>query len=247
MGDDIKKIGEAEDAEIGGLLKRLDRIEAPKDFNARVMARVAAGRPHERRAVYWWFSRIALPVTGLAVFAFMIWFASVPAPGDLDVAAVPETRSSSVPSVKVDETVPSEPEDRPVEDNSQKPKATTNRVEPTPETRPSSRDFAVTEGAAKTPQTSSNSNRPGFSDPVVFEIREVLRDLGLETEESGDNLVVRSVRANSVAKRSGILEGDRIETMDDRRITKNTQFNSKVEFRTLTVFRNRTRVVIALN
>lgn len=247
MGDDIEIIGETGDAKVSGLLKKLDRIEAPTDFNAQVMARLAAGRRREGGTLFWWFSRIALPITGMACFALVIWFASVPAPGDLKADVVlPETRSTSAPNIIIDEPSPYEAGNQRVANDYQKPRPKTKRVAATPEARPTSRDFAVTEGAAKTPGSNSNSSGSGFSDPFVFEIRDVLRDLGLETDDAGDRLVVRSVRANSVAERAGIQAGDRIETMDDRRITKNTRFDSKVEFTTLTVFRNGRQIVVAL-
>lgn len=234
--------------QIGRLLKTLHRVDAPTDFNARVMARIAAAKTDGSAGLFKWFTRIAVPVAAVVAIVFAVWFARTPAPGDLNVAvAVPENRPTVLPTIDVavptSQTIP----DQRVADASPKPKAQPNQTERSPDVRPRSRDFAITEGTSKSPQPDSNSNAAGFSTPAVIMIDDVLSNLGVETDESGDKLVVRSVRPNSVAERSGVRIGDRIEAIDEKRVTKKTRFVSKVAGRTLTVARNGARVVVTLN
>ncbi len=237
-----------EAGQIGRLLKTLDRIEAPTDFNARVMARIANRKTDSATGAFELFARIAVPVAAVVAIGFVVWFAGVQAPADLNVAvAVPETQPTSLPKIDVPEPTPQAIDDQQVADASPKPKPQPSRTEPTPDVRPPSRDFAVTEGTSKTPQPNSNTRTPEFSTSVVMSIDDVLSNLGVETDSAGDKLIVRSIRANSVAERSGVRPGDRIEAIDDKRISRSTRFDSKVEGKTLTVLRNGSRVVVTLN
>ncbi len=146
---------EPEHAEIGRLIGGLKRVEAPKDFDFHVKARIAKGRPAEKRAS--WFPasvRFAAPLVLLLAVGGYFGFRTVYSTHDANVPVVayapPETMSQPVELATESVVAPTE----------------TITNEPTSDTlagvKPSDTGNKVTKTVQKTPTTPNPKNeKPG--------------------------------------------------------------------------------------
>ena len=78
----------------------------------------------------------------------------------------------------------------------------------------------------------------------IFTVEEVLSQIGIETVS--ETRVVKTVRENSLAERSGVRKGDVIEAIDGQKITGEPLGNKVFEGKTLTILRDEKQLEINL-
>jgi len=97
------------------------------------------------------------------------------------------------------------------------------------------------------PQRISPADRPPDFDrqgkPTLFEIFELL---GVETDRAVSGVSVRSVRKNGIADRTGIRSGDSIEAIDDRPVNESTTFEDGSTLKTIRILRDGRQIVLPI-
>jgi S1-C subfamily serine protease len=239
------------DEKIGQMLGSLDRVEAPADFAMRVKARIAVEKAERVSGPFWRLVRIGAPILALLTIAVVFWIFDSAQPSELNVAvAEPESREFLEPvientSLSVNATRPQSNASPAVARDERAPQT---RNPPKDAKRPEkgggSKDFAVRGGNPKSPERSGVA--PGFDTQTRIPVRDVLSDLGIESRSEGGKLVVTSVKANSVAERSGIETGDAIDAIDDKMVSPGTVFLKSATGANLTVVRRGARLILPL-
>jgi membrane-associated protease RseP (regulator of RpoE activity) len=210
MRDDELKM-EFDNDQVAGLLHTLKRVEAPADFDVRVRARIAAGRPERSGFGIPVFVRYAVPIVLLVVvggyFGYRAMRVAVPVSEPV-VAVIPKTDAAPAaqPPTAAQPAVPMNATS-----------ATLANKE---------RDNSVTAIQAKKPVR--RNERTGWSsDEAVRESRrlspqgevpvlDMLTNIGVRGAVESGGLKVAA--ATGIADRSGIKAGDVIESVDGKSV-----------------------------
>jgi hypothetical protein len=235
----------SDEQNVSRLLSNLKRVDAPKDFDFHLKARLANASPGDYRPVRLFpVLKYALP---LALFlfvgaAFVLTNSytgvnvSVVEPPDAPVTSMSansvqaqQTVVNNVPTRVPDNILVENPQANPrefVAEQKKEPKS--------PRSKPGTRDlpggfYDSTGNRAKDPIsapviTNSNSNsvrnpgNPGPSIPLQF--RQMLMSLGIDASDAGDKTwKVMRLTKDGIAERSGLQVGDMMEAIDDKPIT----------------------------
>lgn len=245
--DEKKLAGETEmrsssDQNVSRLLSNLERVDAPKDFDFHLKARIANASPGDYRpARFFPVLKYALP---LALFllvgaAFVLTnsysggnvppVAEVPSVGPTPLvapdlrAAVNSSPSSLSNNVGVAENPPT-PERRFGESDTKE-----SRVSGSKKSSIRGKGGSIDIAGNGTPpsmlprfkgsNSNSQRNQGGFDAPRALEVRQMLRNLGVDTSEDSPNtLMVRTVVKDSIGELSGLQVGDLMEAIDDKPI-----------------------------
>ncbi|MGI8812193.1 MAG: PDZ domain-containing protein [Pyrinomonadaceae bacterium] len=263
---------ERDDRQVADLLGTLPRVEAPKDFDFRLKARMAQGRPSAAAAPFSlpvWLKFAAptalLFIVGVFYFALPIRDAG-PKGNEITAQA-----ASPMPVVAVTPTIAPAPEiasvqppiSAPVTPSHLRPEriavAQRTSMQKAMPARPAadandgggSIDRAVRgtsttilpRGINTTPVNTAVTP-PGFANAPNVSVRDVFSQLGVDAEYS-NGWVVKNVRAHSVAGTAGLRSGDVIEAIDDKPIS---EVNEKGAFngRAITVRRDGRSVKLTL-
>ncbi len=227
-----------DEEKIAGMLGSLARVEAPKDFDFHLKARIAKGRPEEARAARLFpVLRYVLPVALVAMVGAGIYLNSAATPGDTPVAvnSAPQPAASidnnSIAAARPEPTATAQapnvlPE---VSRGDEQPKvAELTKKDPVGGSRdfidrPSdprgrSRDSAI---AAPTPV-----NPPGTG--KKYNAQEGLALIGISADFESGRWTVKSVKASEVADHIGVKAGDKIIAIDGKVIDDKTEFDGGV-------------------
>jgi hypothetical protein len=231
--------------DVAALLIALPRVEAPKDFEFGVRAKIAAGGS-PRRAALIPFLKVATPLSlVIAMAGFGIFYSTLPTENpkqvvtssegvlppiaapriDAPAATLPETVSSP----HIDQPVPVQPQRASVEREITRPaRRSTNSSMSVDSSGGGSRVFMLESANTKNPRGldiipnslshGDNANVAGAQIPV----RDVFGMLGLDAELVDGGWKVRSVAENSVASRAKVQAGDIIEAIDGQQLKGNT-------------------------
>lgn len=243
----------SDEQKISQMLGGLKRVEAPKDFDFHLKARIANGRPEEvRHASLFPILKYALP---LALFLFvgagLIMYSSY---GDW----------SNGPAV-VETGGPSDPRSSNSVTAVQPPQTTETPFAPVAETRPGTdpniqagsqskkpvvggRSIDFTSGGSRslppggsTDRTGGNATPPSLlqkgSQKDKYTAVEGLALLGIEANFANGRWNVKSVKANEVADLIGVRADDKLVAIDGKPIDDKTEFIGKVEASTIRVIR----------
>lgn len=256
-----------DDEKIRRMLGDLNRVDAPKDFDFRLKARIANSKPQDFQATRLFpILRYAAPL-GLAIV--ILAFFVVNGLFSVEESSVATVDTNVVKSIG-ENTVSanySQPEQFVAAVNSQTEDiGNSNSLnKQKKETNPSSKDllFAANTGKPKSdaPKTTNNggSSRdeavkspdillpPGFGSNNSFSVKDILSINGIEAELSGKKWTVKSVLQNSSAERLGIKTNDVIEAINDNKISTET-ITSKgaINVKKLTVARGGEKIEINL-
>ncbi len=213
---------------VSDLLRSLPRIESTGDFEGKVRSRIANSKSVPQRK--WLVPTVALgSLLVLFVFGIVFW----PSTNSVDVVAteppteivdtlpkspfVESLRSSNEPIAPIDAVLPKrEPET--VFRNDRNLKLTEIRTRPI--SRPASRPIEggfVDRGV--TPARTINAN-VGSAAPVL--LKEYFPMIGIDAGFENNAWVVRTVTPNSVADRTGVIEGDIVESIGSVRLAETT-------------------------
>lgn len=242
--------------EVGKLLGTLARVEPPGDFDVRVRARIAAGRPARSRFLP--FVRMAVPAALLLAVGGYFGYTSLYGPAD--VPAVAETRVIADPqpavpadpgndkvAVRPDEIVARAPSSN--VSSSLAPVRTPDTILPPEEPGGGSLDFSFPTARRRLPRgldpdrVITNSN---ISSDAKLSAATVLRMLGVSASCSATGCRVGSVSANSVAGNSGVRPGDVIEAVDGTTLNENVTFSGQFSAANVRVRRNGSTMTISL-
>jgi hypothetical protein len=263
------KKGIEDGRDVAELLGNLERVEPPKDFDLRVKARIASAEP-ARKGVRLApsIARVAVPVALLFVVgSFLIYTLStrneLAGPGPTAETQVTEAPSmpevddilpdeenppesdtaaaETVPDVRLEREVPPE---RPA---AAEPQRRQQEPDGTSEVRTASPAGEVRRPLGISPQ-SGNPTRvpPGFEEQGEYSVREVLDLIGIDAQFRNGAWTVLSTDRTGIAGRSGVIQGDRVLTVDNTSLTETTVLRGAASFRSLLVSRSGREIRIEL-
>lgn len=254
----LQDFADAGEEKVAAVLGSLKRVDAPADFDFRVRARIAQGRPAEARTSWFpAFARVAAPAVMLAAVGGYFGYNALYDTGTVNVPVV----ADSGPVAPAPLVVPISNEIAPA------PAATTEVAVKLPvntdETLASAPKKDTTTTAVKKPEMPEGgsvdmalreTNRPGNvvntgnSSPVVptstLSVREVFSAMGIRASFSATGWRVSSSSGRAAA--AGLKTGDIIETVNGRAVGANTVFDEKFSGTTLRVKRDGATIQISL-
>jgi len=255
---------EKDEAALCRLLAALECVEAPANFDRRVMTKIAAGPERSRR-------KFGLPLAiayGLPLLLIVVVVAgyfinSVRSPQTtriIDQAGAVPVSNPTVERQSVDDNF-SRPNDTIVASSSPDgpknpavsstvPKAVGSpKVKKEDVPRGGSFDRTVVERKAITPLGVGNQNSSvppgGIITTTSLPIREVLSVIGISADYR-NGWVVNSVTPNNKAERSGVKVGDVILSLGKTVLSANTEYKGKVEFDSIRIRRGGQEIDLAL-
>ncbi|HQX54519.1 MAG TPA: hypothetical protein PLP07_01230 [Pyrinomonadaceae bacterium] len=257
LSDDEKRVSD--------LLGTLKQVEAPGDFDVRVRARIAQGRPSSSAATWMpsW-ARYAVPLVLAAAIGGYVAVDRYTRPvetGDPDLARTAVAETPLPPpanSVEISNTVAAI---LPTESRANNLPPKSNTALPKPTETLSGRDAdtsgggsfveAVRPGKRILPRgIDPNAAQPirprDFDTNTKIPVDEVLTVIGVKARYQASNWTVESVADHSKAGDAGILPGDVIETINDQTLVEKTTFSGKFVGRSIKVRRAGKTVVIDL-
>ncbi len=249
----------SDEQKISQLLSGLKRVEAPKDFDFYLKARIANGRPEEvRPASLFPILKYALP---LALFLFVgaglilnssydAWRsgpAVVENPQASEPAVVPQP-ANSVQSVRGDEVASTGTEAGPAVGSTSQGTSREPAVAGVPKntSRGGSVDFTSTSRTPLQPGGSVDRTirviptprMPTGTQQKTYTAVEALQLLGIDANFENGRWNVRSVKSNEVADQIGVRPGDKVIAIDGKFIDDKTEFDGKAEASTIRVVRS---------
>ena len=261
---------------VAGLLGSLPRVEAPNDFDFRVKARIAAGRP--ARAV--WFpaaARVAVPLGLVLSVGGYFGYRSVYQPIANDATVVSSAKPETVPItattdeiVKANVAAPETPGDvgsgkltvkPPVVDDKMLTSVKTDidpKIDPLADdrrtvgnSRGGSFDTAVKESRTVYPRgVNPNAKVPvksrDFDRPGAILAKDVLTQFGADVVYSGSGWRVAVVKDNSAAQKAGLKSGDIVEAINDQPLKEKTSFKGQFSGKSMSLKRDGATLVIDL-
>lgn len=243
MRNEDHKIVGFEDSSVSKLLRGLKRVEAPGDFDFRVKARIATGRPANRTASWVPNSvKLALSMALLLVIGGYFGFDALYSGGKAGVSPVAEVQSSGMlPITSVEPSAPAAV-NKPLEVATTyvtpsrvgiKPsgKNETSAVVPNEKrilsVQPSlgqpgggSYDEASRKPKQIFPKGIDPNGRPvtsnGSEANTAASGKDIFTTSGISASHAGSSWAVTGVKSNSSAERSGLKAGDVIESVNGK-------------------------------
>jgi hypothetical protein len=262
----------ADDLKVGEMCRTLERIEAPKDFDFKLTARIANAKASDfapRRRFIPALS-YALPALALILVLGLLAYNGgfFPAGNNSAVAVspvapqtvdLPQNRAVSnfTPS---SETANANAAVLPLNQDSPKPKEIAVSQQKKSETE-ATRRRPENVGGGSTLQSLTNSRTimPRFNippsvpqnsqtdeNPNPITVSEVLSQMGINANFDNGKWSVKSVTPNSLGDSSGVRQNDVIEEIDNQTVSGTTAFNKIVNGKTVTVTRGGQKIVIQL-
>ena len=256
----------SDEHKVSRLLSTLKRVEAPKDFDFHLKAKIAKGRPTEvSGGSLFPILKYAVPLVLFLVVGAGIVLINSYEPGNGSVAVAPPAGSepgpappsvtgpeSAQPTEKV--TTPSNilvagstPDmETPVRDNTPNGRGPVRVERPRNERSvDGSRDIGGGNSATQFTVTNSNSQRVAnqsstnqASTPRTENVGDALRTMGIDAELDGNTWAVKNVSAGSLGSGMGVKPGDRVEAIDGKPVDRNTTFKGAFKVSNMSVRRD---------
>jgi len=241
-----------ENDQVAKMLGGLKRVNAPANFEGRVLARIA-GIEKPKNAWAFGILKIGVPIAALGALALFFYLANYSSIKPTDVVveanAYPKpVRSPIVDPVPSNAVPPSS--DKILHDDIagvNQPGVNTNTsLRPKKETTNrgggsmdqgfnAAPQDKMPPGFNSKPTQTDSGNRPVRpSVPAV----EILRYAGVQSEARANQLVANSVVASSPAEKWGVKAGDIIEALNEVKVSPSSSFPSGVALKTIRVRRN---------
>ncbi len=273
--EELKNTNAERDEEaVSHLLAGLNRVEAPKNFEFKVKARIAQGQPRETTGSRLFPAlRLAVPAALLASLGGYFVLSGVFVPGESTPIAR-ETRQSVLPAATaapiqtpaeaIAETVAVQPDNVPAAPTpaAVRRNSTVASTRQAFDVRPASRaDTPERPGGSVVLGTrveepiypkGLNPNVTPIEKPDAgaqnkpVKARDFLALLGVEAAADGMSLKASSVRPKSIGDKSGVKAGDVIEAVNDTPVNASTEFTSPFNGRSITVRREGKSVKLSL-
>lgn len=245
-----------EDEKISGLLRGLEKIDAPEDFAFRVKARIVAGRPARSGGGVFAFLKYAAPVAALVLFGAFIFVqtnliydtAAVPpvAANEIAFPADPTAGEAAEPDFAAKETSDE------IISNSNAPETAVETAransKPAPVRQDDDADGGSYDSASSDPRDSimprGIPNPLAASTPRVnmekgsFKVADVLSQIGIAAKQSASgDWSATDVKSGSMAERAGVKKGDVIQEIGDTHIKGRTEITGRFSAKSITVVR----------
>jgi hypothetical protein len=256
----------ADEAKVRKLLGNLQRVDAPKDFDFRLKARIANSEAKDFQPRLFPVLRYAAPL-GLAIIILAVIVVNNLYSVDNGSIQVAENNvQNQIRSVNMpDNSAPKEtliaettPQSIVAENLTTNPPVSTNKKE----TKTFSKNFELAANSGKPkndkPQADNNGGSrdsalsntnvlmpKGFGGNNSVQVKEVLEIIGIKANFAGNQWKVESVGENTVAGNSGVKANDVIEAIDGKTLTGET-IPAKSYGGKLTVLRGGERLEIKL-
>lgn len=259
----------ADEQKLSAMLGNLKRVEAPKDFDFKLKAKIAAGAPDQMRKPFLFPAlRYVLP---LCLVVMLTAFAAlrILAPGEEPTAppAIADNfqrpqsfqEKTFVPEVKADvnlaanvaapETARASKPAASEKRNSVVAAAASGKSGGKTDSRTNDGFVGVRDSAVK--KASPINLSPNAKNPITGQvtekpIREILSTIGIEVEFSGAECKVISVREGTSARIANFQPGDLIEAIDNKKLSSDTTFSESFKAKTFRVVRAGKQIVIDL-
>ncbi|MFT3744973.1 MAG: hypothetical protein QM785_11860 [Pyrinomonadaceae bacterium] len=231
MVNEDKNIQEPEHLDVARLIGTLNRVQAPKDFDFRVKARIAKGRPVERRATWMPASvRYAMPLVLLLAVGGYFGFKTMYSTSELDVAVIPAQSSPASQPVApvVDpvtpraEIVPETPSEQTIAgvktpDQANKVTKTVQKtpVNPDVKNEKPGGSYEIGGSSAKVfgqNTIDDNDTAPAPPRKILVSATQFLSSVGISASSSGSGGRIQSVGGSAAS--AGIQVGDVIESVN---------------------------------
>jgi hypothetical protein len=250
-----EEILSGDDEKVRQMLGDLKRVDAPKDFDFRLKARIAASGGKDFEPRLFPALRIAAPLAlVLAVLAFFV----VSGIYSVDNNSVPQIAGGDIPIPNINKDKPreefvavsnSQPENS--EQNSgetDKPKDQELAANPDKLKKDAAQAENNGGGSRDSTATEPNVVLPGgFGSKTSLKVKAVLQIMGIEAVFSNKKWKVESVAPNSRAMRAGVKTGDTIEAINDVKLPAETiNINGPFVGNSLTVVRGSEKIAINL-
>ena len=255
----------ADERKLREMCLTLNKVDAPKDFDFKLKARIAGAKHSDFEPRFGFAWRYALPVLALIVvlglLAYNVAFSTSsnsPLIADNPVAAPPNpalSQNSTISSVAPPEQNPNQnPADSPANQNLPKtPQAVVAVNKPknlevvkTREIKNDNFRGSAVKSAKRAPillpngfdQNSVMPKNLDIQPSSPIQVKDVLSINGINADLENGKWKVRSVTANSVGESSGVKENDVIEAIDEQPLSAETVFVRTVKGQTITITRN---------
>jgi hypothetical protein len=260
-----------DEARVRELLGNLERVDAPKDFDFKLKARIANAEPNDYKPRLFSFLRRAAPL-GLAIL--ILAMVVVSGLYSFDNNSVPSIASNSAANPVVNPSLPDN--SQPKEEFVAASNSTTANLEK-PEAVSFAANTELTEKSKKPKIQNRNTDNngggskdfsftpkspilpPGLNPDKEVEIpkdfknlnsdtsvKDILSIIGIEASFEKNRWKVNSVKQNSRAERSGVKANDVIEAIDENRLATETISTKNVNGNKLTVVRGGEKLEIKL-
>jgi membrane-associated protease RseP (regulator of RpoE activity) len=249
-----------EDEKISGLLRGLEKIDAPDDFAFRVKARIANGRPERSGGGMFAFLKYAVPVAALVLFGAFIFVetnlvydtAAVP-PVAANEMVLPGENGGDIAENSGGLQLAVHTSDEIVGANSQNPERSSDIAEKTNTKNAPVRERDDADGGSY--DTASSDPRdsimpPGIPNPLAtktppvrrdegsFRIADILSQIGIVAKRSsGGDWSASDVKGGSLAERAGVKKGDVIQAIGETRIKGLAEIRGRFSAKSITVSR----------
>ncbi len=263
----ITKAGEVlthDDAEVSRLLRGLKRVSAPPDFDVRVRARIASGRPQETSTVgFPLFARYAAAFGAIILFAGLlgvVWiYKGTTNSGTTVAGPAPITNPSQVVAANNSVMVADIPTKTPGDDRagispslpSGNPRTQTKDMDrdivPANSISPDGAGGSKTEArreAKRVLPKGIDPNAPRVQKPKEFDdapqtpATDIFSLLGVDAKFSNNSWRVGLVKPSTTAERVGVKTGDIIEAVNDQPIKRTTSFPGAFTVKSIRVNRD---------
>lgn len=244
----------SDEQKVSLMLSGLKRVEAPKDFDFHLKARIAKGRPEEIRPAS------LFPILKYAVPLALVLFVSAgillrSSYNSWETPTVAEANTSSQPSLPTNVAGPSDPAvivPQPSVVASDKGRTSivgTDDAATGSKTLADggSRDF-IRQPEVPLGQPGGNSAVKAITAPTPrnprgmeqkkYTAREGLEFLGIEADFENGNWMVKSLKPNMAGDQVGVKAGDRVIALDGKPIDDKTEFDGGVSVTTIRVSRD---------
>lgn len=234
MGNEDLQFDEQQDAGVIKLVSELKHVEAPKDFDVRVRARIAQGRPSEKMSSRWPAWAYAAPLALVIAIGGYFGVNSFYSTSDANVPAIAETITPVAPqTISQEDRVVTAPE-------------TTTGSTQVAATKPDEKQTANIE-TVKRPSLVRNTSSGGSFDQAsriprrIYQRQtasELLTEIGVQGTFESTGVKVESASTNGIAERSGLKQGDVIESVNDQPLTEKSSIKGRPAARTVRVKRD---------
>jgi hypothetical protein len=258
----------ADDRRIAELLGTLTRVEAPGNFEFGVRARIAAGAESPQSPLLPFLKFAVPLTLVIVVGVFVAFYNSRSATDGPVIAGAPATTVSPVvppigdPVVPIPGQIVSPPDSEPVVPGpiSSAPSTPSRQIQPVmvadgPGGKRTARsghsidqplsgastDNALTGANTKLPrgfESLENGGGNSNSNETQIPVSEVLGILGIVADYANGAWTVKSASEGSISAKSGIKAGDILDSIDGRRLEKDTSFKTPFTGKTIRVRRD---------
>lgn len=245
---------------VSKVLASLPHVKPPGDFDVRVRSRIAAGKPADSRSWLWPILAGATPLVLLVVIG-LYFIAPQRSTVEPEVVAKPTSDVLLPADRPSNETPPLVVEATPDASNSERSIAKAVDVDgrpvaPTEASRGpnagGSFDQAINERSTINPRGIAPGPRQAprptdFDNVISIPIKDVLTQLGAESQGMPTGMKVVSVSENGAAKRLGLRANDVIESIDEKPVNDKTSYKGKFAGKKMKVVRDGQTVEIDLS